>query len=75
MCISKQAHTSNPSRQGLLGVAESLPDQMLNPGKYDPMLQSAVEHSVAEANEDKESGATRLFPVYTYESIKQLMGL
>ena len=42
---------------------------MVNPGEHDPMLQGVVEHSVAEPNEDKESGATRLFPVYTYGSI------
>jgi len=48
---------------------ESLPDRMINPGEYDPMLPVVVEHSVAEPNEDKESGATRLFPVHNYESI------
>jgi len=42
---------------------------MVNPGKYVPMLQGVVQHSVTEPNEDKESGATRLFPVHNYESI------
>jgi len=34
---------------------------MANPEEYDLILPVVVEHSVAEPNEDKESGA-RLFP-------------
>jgi len=47
---------------------ESLPDRIINPGEYDPMLPVVVEHSVAEPNEDKESGARRICPAYTYGS-------
>jgi len=47
---------------------DSLPDQIINPGEYDPMLPVVVEHSVAEPNEDKKSGARRLTPAYTYRS-------
>jgi len=45
-----------------------LPARKINPGEYDPMLHTVVEHWVTEPEEDKESGATRLIPVYTYGS-------
>jgi len=49
---------------------DSLPDRIINPGEYDPLLHTVVEHSVTGPEEDKESGATRLIPVYTYGSTK-----
>jgi len=49
-------------------ITESLPDRIMNPGEYDPMLPVAAQYSVAEPNEDKVSGARRLCPAYTYGS-------
>ena len=51
---------------------DSLPDRMINPEVYEPILPAAKELSVAEPTEDKvtvneETG--RLTPVYTYGSI------
>ena len=68
-CVSANRHTIQvqADREAEFNT-ESLPDRIINPGEYDPMLSVAVERSVAEPNEDKESGA-RLFPVYTYGSI------
>ena len=46
---------------------DSLPDRLINPGEYEPMLPTTEEHSTAEPTEDKEP--RRLTPVYTYGSI------
>jgi len=68
-CVSANRHTIQVQADGEAELnTESLPDRITNPGEYDPMLPVVVEHSVAEPNEDKESGA-RLFPVNTYGSI------
>ena len=51
---------------------DSLPDRMINPEVYEPILPAAKEHSVAEPTEDKvtvNEGSRRLTPVYTYGSI------
>ena len=68
-CVSANRHTVQvqADREAEFNT-ESLPDRITNPGEYDPMLPVAVEHSVAGPNEDKESGARRLCPAYTYGS-------
>ena len=59
-----------PKKIGKLSLTPTLYQTGLyiNPGEYDPMLPVVVEHLVAEPNEDKQSGARRLTPVYTYGS-------
>ena len=50
----------------------SLPDRLINPGEYEPVLPTTDEHSTAEPTEDKEpvdEEPRRLTPVYTYGSI------
>ena len=50
----------------------SLPDQLINPGEYEPVLPITEEHTAAEHTEDKEPGneePRRLIPAYTYGSI------
>ena len=50
----------------------SLPDRLINPGEYEPVLPTTDEHSAAEPTEDKEpvdEEPRRLTPVYTYGSI------
>ena len=50
----------------------SLPDRLINPGDYEPVLPTAEEHTAAELTEDKEpvnEEPRRLTPVYTYGSI------
>ena len=68
-CVSAKRHTIQvqADREAEFNT-ESLPDRIINPGEYDPMLPVVVEHSVAEPNEDKESGARRLTPAYSYGS-------
>ena len=52
---------------------DSLPDRMINPEVYEPMLPAAKEHSVADQPTGDETSANeetkRLTPVYTYGSI------
>ena len=50
----------------------SLPDRLINPGEYEPVLQVRREHAAAEPTEDQEpvnEEPRRLTPVYTYGSI------
>ena len=52
--------------------AGSLPDRLINPGEYEPVLQVRREHAAAEPTEDQEPDneePRRLTPVYTYGSI------
>ena len=51
---------------------DSLPDRLINPGEYEPVLFTREEHCTAEPTEDKEpvdEDPRRLTPVYTYGSI------
>ena len=51
---------------------DSLPDRLINPGEYEPVLPTTEVHSTAEPTEDKEpvdEDPRRLIPVYTYDSI------
>ena len=47
----------------------SLPDRLINPGEYEPVLLTTEKHCTAEPTEDKELVPRRLTPVYTYGSI------
>ena len=47
----------------------SLPDRLINPGEYEPVLPTTEEHTAADSTEDKElisEEPRRLTPVYTY---------
>jgi len=52
---------------------DSMPDRMINPGEYEPLLPNTNKHTVGNSTAD--SGVLvieeprRLIPVYTYESI------
>ena len=50
----------------------SLPDRLINPGEYEPVLPTTEEHPAAELTEDKNQvneEPRKLIPVYTYGSI------
>ena len=50
----------------------SLPDRLINPGEYEPLLPTTEEYTTAELTEDKEQvneELRRLIHVYTYGSI------
>ena len=49
----------------------SLPDRLINPGEYEPLLPTSEGHTAAEFTENKEAvneEPRRLIPVYTYSS-------
>ena len=51
---------------------DSLPDQLINLGEYEPVLPTTEEHTAAEHTENEEQvneEPRRLTPVYTYGSI------
>ena len=50
----------------------SLPDRLINPAEYEPLLPTTGEHTVTEHTEDQEPDneePRKLTPVYTYGSI------
>ena len=50
----------------------SLPDRMVNPEEYEPLLPTTEEHTAAEHSKDEEwdnEDPRRLTPVYSYSSI------
>ena len=50
----------------------SLPDRLINPGEYEPVLPTTEEHTASELTENKEpvnEEIRKLTPVYTYGSI------
>ena len=50
----------------------SLPDRLINPGEYEPVLPTTEEHTAADHTEIEEpvnEVPRRLTPVYTYGSI------
>ena len=51
-----------------------LPDRLINPGEYEPVLPTTEEHTAAELTETKSQSMheepRRLMPLYTYGSIK-----
>ena len=51
---------------------DSLPDRLINPGEYEPVLPTTEEPTAAELTEDEEPDneePRRLTPVYTYGSV------
>ena len=51
---------------------DSLPDRLINPERYEPVLSTTEEHTAAELTENKDpvkEDPRRLTPVYTYGSI------
>ena len=47
----------------------SLPDQLINPGEYEPLLPTTEEHTAAELTGNKKpvnEEARKLIPAYTY---------
>ena len=48
---------------------DSLPDRLINPGEYEPVIPTTEEHSTAEDKEQVDEEPRRLIPVYTYGSI------
>ena len=48
---------------------DSLPDRVINPGEYEPVPQTAQEHTAAEATGSDDEEPRRQISVYTYSSL------
>ena len=72
-CVQPTRHTSKVEEDvEAESDTGSLPDQLINPGEYEPVLPTTEEHTAAELTEDKETvneEPRRLIIVYTYGSI------
>ena len=69
-CILAITHTSADVEAE--SDTSSLPDRLINPGEYEPLLPTTEENTAAEPTESKEpvnKDPRRLTPVYTYGSI------
>ena len=74
--LKRCIQTTRPPSEAEIDVeadsdTDSLPDRLINPGEYEPVLPTTEEHSTAEPTEDKEPVdeelMRRLIPVYTYD--------
>lgn len=65
-------HT-NQAEADVESESDSLPDQLINPGPYGPVLPTTEEHATAELTVNQEpinKDPRRLPPICTYGSIK-----
>ena len=75
--LKRCVQTTRPNSEAETDVeseadTDSLPDRLINPGEYEPLLPTTEEHTTAEHTENKEPNneePRRLTPVYTYGSI------
>ena len=75
--LKRCVQTTRPTSEAKKDVevesdTDSLPDRLINPGEYEPVLPTTEEHTAAELTENKEPDneePRRLTPVYTYGSI------
>ena len=49
--------------------SDSLPDRVINPGEYEPVPQTAQEHTAAEPTGSNDEEPVRQISVYTYSSL------
>ena len=72
-CIEAAGHTGQAEADvETQSDTASPPDQLINPGEYEPVLSTMKEHTTAESAENKEpvkEELRRLIPAYTYGSI------
>ena len=64
-------HT-NQAEADVESESGSLPDRLINPGAYEPLLPTTEEHTTAEHKVNQEptnEDPRRLIPIYTYGSI------
>ena len=54
-CVQATRHTSEVGEDvEAESDTDSLPDRLINPGEYEPLLPTTEEHTAAELTEDKE---------------------
>jgi len=72
--LTRQINQAKPNVEATFDI-ESLPDRLINPEEYEPLIPNTNEHTVGESTDSKVSiteEPRRLPPVYTYESINLL---
>ena len=70
-CMKVTKHT-NQTEADVASESGSLPDRLINPGAYGPVLPTTEEHTTAEHTVNQEptnEDPRRLIPIYTYGSI------
>ena len=75
--LKRYMQATRPTREAEADVEAqsdtgSLPDRLVNPGEYEPVLPTTGEHTAAEHTENKKTDNEKLkglIPVYTYGSI------
>ena len=67
-CVQATRHTSQ-AEADVEADTDSLPDRLINPEMYEPVLPTTEEHETTESNEQASEDPKRLNPVYTYGSI------
>jgi len=67
-CVQSPRHTSQ-AEADVEADTDSLPDRLLNPERYEPVLPTTEEHETPKSNEQAGEDPKRLNPVYTYGSI------
>ena len=73
-CIEAARHTGQAEADvEAQSDTDSLPDRLINPGEYEPVLPTTEEHAAADPTSESKEPVTeelrRLTPVYTYGSI------
>ena len=69
-CVQVTRHTSKAEADvEAESDTSSLPDRLINPERYKPVIPTTEKHTAAELTEDKEQENEKLIPVYTYGSI------
>ena len=70
-CVQVTRHTSKAEADVEAAECDSgsLPDRLINPERYKPVLPTTEKHTAAEPTENKEQENEKLIPVYTYGSI------
>ena len=71
-CVQMKGHTDEAEADVETTLdTDSLPDRLVNPGEYGPLLPTTEEHTAAEIEENEDAvhdNPRRLTPVYTYGS-------
>ena len=70
-CVQVTRHTSKAEAdvEAVECDSGSLPDRLINPDRYKPVILTTEKHTAAELTENKEQENEKLIPVYTYGSI------
>ena len=72
VCLLAAIHTGQAGADEEAESDNSLPDRLINPEEYEPLLPTRVDHAAVEPTEDREpvdEEQRRMTPMYTYGSV------